>query len=651
MKPLLVFEEKEMRISNLGKESSVPDLLGGLILQNNLNFYLEENDEIFESYGTRKNSFPYRQYNTYNRKIQSKKMKTAVLENDYLKAVFLPELGGRLWSLWDKKENRNLLYTNDVIRYSNLAIRNAWFSGGVEWNMGVIGHSPLTTEPLFTASLEDEEGNPVLRMYEYERIRGTSYQMDFWLGEEDAFLNCRMRIVNSSKEVVPMYWWSNMAVPEYKKGRIIVPATNAYTYDSGDVYKVAIPYINETDISRYENNPKQVDYFFDIKEEDPKYIANIDEDGYGLLHFSTSRLKSRKLFSWGNNIASKRWQEFLTQDAGQYVEIQAGIGKTQYGCIPMPPHTAWEWLEQYGAIRVPMHDGKTTFEDLSKHVTHYVKEELHCENLEQRLDQSRTVAKTPAKLLSEGSGYGALKNKCRDYEKDRKLSDHLDFGKCKEKQQAWYEFLKTGKMHEPNVDTQPDDFMCDEVFYRLLKESITEGNRDNWYAHYHFGIGCFEHEDYENAEKAWLTSLEIKENAWAYHALASLNVYKKEYQKVRAQIARGIELRMNDLSYIKEGFKLLLLSEGYREILAIYRELSSEIAGESRILFDYINALYQTGEIKKAYELLGKENYLVLEDIREGEDSIGQLWLSMHEALFGTKEAIPYEFQFNSIFL
>ena len=74
----------------------------------------------------------------------------------------------------------------------------------------MIGHSPFTTAPLFTAVLE-YEGTPVLRMYEYERIRRVTYQMDFWLGEEDKFLNARMRIKNDTDEVVPMYWWSNIA--------------------------------------------------------------------------------------------------------------------------------------------------------------------------------------------------------------------------------------------------------------------------------------------------------------------------------------------------------------------------------------------------------------------------------------------------------
>lgn len=215
----LYFSTKKMRIAPLGESSSLPDLSGESILQNNLEFCLGEEDEIYEGYGRCRNAYPYRQYNAYTRKLTEGEVKTAVLENAYVKAVFLPEFGGRLWELWDKETGQNILYTNDVLRFSNLAVRNAWFSGGVEWNIGVIGHTPLTTEPLYTARLTDEGGNPVLRMYEYERIRKVVYQMDFWL-EEGKNLYCRMRIVNGSSEVIPMYWWSNMAVPEYDGGRI-----------------------------------------------------------------------------------------------------------------------------------------------------------------------------------------------------------------------------------------------------------------------------------------------------------------------------------------------------------------------------------------------------------------------------------------------
>ncbi len=420
MLPELRFEKMKIRAADLGEQSSIPDLIGEKILQNRLEFYLEEDDEIYEGYGRRSNVYPYRQYNGYMRRLCEKEIQTAILENDYLKAVFLPEYGGRLWQLWDKSAGRNLLYTNDVLRFSNLAVRNAWFSGGVEWNIGIIGHTPLTTEPLYTAQTELEDGIPVLRMYEYERIRGVCYQMDFWLDADSTFLNCRMRITNESNEVLPMYWWSNIAVEEYDGGRIIVPADKAFTYVDKAVAKVSLPVVNDIDITDYKKIYKSTDYFFDIPEKRPKYIANIDQTGYGLLHISTARLKSRKLFSWGSSDASNHWQEFLTDKAGRYIEIQAGLGKTQYGCIPMAPHTAWEWMERYGAIQISQ---EICSQDHAERYRSFITE-LHIDNIwkdmEQTLFDTKNIAHREAKIVFAGSGYGALK-------KQGKMTEHLKF--------------------------------------------------------------------------------------------------------------------------------------------------------------------------------------------------------------------------------
>ena len=323
----LRLEKRKMKIAPLGEESCVPDLFGEVIIQNQLRFHLGEEEELYEGYGRIESAYPYRQRNGYSRKLKEEEVQTAVLENSLLKAVFLTGYGGRLWELWDKATGKNLLYTNDILRFSNLAVRNAWFSGGIEWNIGIIGHTPFTTEPLYIARTETESGVPVLRMYEYERIRDVTYQMDFWLEEESPGLNCRIRIVNEKTEIVPMYWWSNIAVPEFEGGRVIVPAKSAYTCTEKLVHKVEIPLVGGIDITDYKKIPKSVDYFFELEEDSPKYIANVDKDGYGLLQLSTARLRSRKLFSWGNQAGSNHWQEYLTENAGRYLEIQAGLAK------------------------------------------------------------------------------------------------------------------------------------------------------------------------------------------------------------------------------------------------------------------------------------------------------------------------------------
>lgn len=639
MKPTLEFAAKSMRVACKGQECCVPDLLGESILQNQLKFNLEEEDEIYQGYGRKSTAYPYRQYNAYTRELTEQAVKTAVLENDYLKAVFLPEYGGRLWELWDKETGKNLLYTNDVIRFSNLAVRNAWFSGGVEWNIGVIGHNPFTIDALYTAKLEKEDGTPVLRMYEYERIRKVAYQMDFWLDQESRSLNCRMRIANESEEVIPMYWWSNMAVPEYVGGRVVVPAKTAFTNAEGVVYKVNTPVVEGVDVTDYRTIPTSVDYFFDIPEEEPKYIANLDETGYGMLHISTKRLRSRKLFTWGNREGSDHWQEFLTDQAGRYIEIQAGLGKTQYGCIPMAPNTAWEWMEQYSAVSVPAQDMMGLPDERESHLTKRIKESQLWEKQEELLKQTKNMAKKSGELVYAGSGYGALAER-------GPLSSHLEFCGTQDSLKEWKEFFTTGILHCPNPIVAPDEFLIEESNLHFLKENMEEKNKGNWYAHFHLGVGYYISGHLKKAKKELLTSNELVENAWAHYALSCTFILLNRKKKAVEHILKGIRMIPEEITYLKEGFKILTICESYKRLCTCYEQLGKEQQSVGKLRYYYIHALHKLENDKKAYKLL--EEGLEIDDIREGEDSVAQLWSELYESLHGEKKPIPHKYNFRT---
>ena len=656
MKPELRFETMEMPVSDLGVETCVPDLLGGRIMQNDLTFHLGEEDEVYEGYGRCQNSYPYRQLSSYDRDMKLSKVKTAVLENDYLKAVFLPEYGGRLWSLWDKQKKRNLLYTNDVLRFRNLAIRNAWFSGGVEWNIGLIGHTPFTAEALFTAELINEIGSPVLRMYEYEQVRQLTYQMDFWLEENDKFLNARIRIVNFGEEVVPMYWWSNMAVPESKNGRIVVPANKAYTPRKKDIYKVDTPYVEGIDISRYEDIPVATDYFFEIPKDEPKYITQVDETGYGLLQMSTGRLGYRKLFSWGHLPSSGHWQEFLTKDAGPYIEIQAGVGKTQYGCIPMAPNTAWEWLERYGANEIPVEMVQADYEELRKYMTEKVLENPSYQEMDKKLTETKSMAKAKAdKVYQQGrASSGALKQHLQQLMNQKPMSEHLDFGECTKGQKVWVDFMETGILTEPDPADVPECFVADKVIAKTLKESMKAGSNQHWYGYYQLGLFYYQEQEYGKAERAFRNSVELENNPWAYHGLASIYTVIEEKEKACDAMTKGIALIQamaedveDRLSYIKEAFSILEMNEGYQDVMDLYGELEERLQKEERIKFYYICALKGIGEYQKAFDLLCADGGLVIPDMREGEVTIGLVWEELYEKLNGEKGELPYVFDFS----
>lgn len=635
----LRLEKRKMKIAPLGEESCVPDLFGEVIIQNQLRFHLGEEEELYEGYGRVESAYPYRQRNGYSRKLKEEEVQTAVLENSLLKAVFLTGYGGRLWELWDKATGKNLLYTNDILRFSNLAVRNAWFSGGIEWNIGIIGHTPFTTEPLYIARTETESGVPVLRMYEYERIRDVTYQMDFWLEEESPGLNCRIRIVNEKTEIVPMYWWSNIAVPEFEGGRVIVPAKSAYTCTEKLVHKVEIPLVGGIDITDYKKIPKSVDYFFELEEDSPKYIANVDKDGYGLLQLSTARLRSRKLFSWGNQAGSNHWQEYLTENAGRYLEIQAGLAKTQYGCLPMAPNTAWEWMEQYRPVQLEEGETALSHEERSGRLTDRLRKEQATERLEALLKVSKPMALTQAELLLAGSGYGILGI-------HGKLTSHLEFkdeeGSCS----RWKSFLEGERLHCPNPEKRPDVFLDDKESLERLIEAVEGKEKKNWYAYYQLGVRYCTLGKYKKAEKAFIRSLELEKNAWALHGLACVEQRQNRNQDAIRHMLKGMKLQQKELSYLKEGFKLLLACEGYEELCTCYEKLEKDQQENGRLKVCYIAALGQIGKAEQAYQLMEADGGLVLDDVREGEDCLGVLWSRLHELVYHEKGEIPYRYQF-----
>ena len=102
---------------------------------------------VASDYGLPPSIYPYLVLDDYARHRRPGVMRTAVLENERIRAEFALDLGGRLWSLRELPSGRELLYTSPALQPANLALRNAWFAGGVEWNIGTRGHSPTTCAP------------------------------------------------------------------------------------------------------------------------------------------------------------------------------------------------------------------------------------------------------------------------------------------------------------------------------------------------------------------------------------------------------------------------------------------------------------------------------------------------------------------------
>ena len=198
----LRLEDYIMPAADLGELNPMPDINNVSYIHATFNVADSLSAEEKKNIGKGKidTIIPYLLRDGYNRELKERAFKSVVLENDFLKATFLPEVGGRLWSLYDKIEKRELLYVNKIFQPGNLAIRNAWFSGGIEFNVGIRGHNPLTCEPMFVTFSKDKDGEDVLSLYEYERKRGLVYSINARLKEDRLLLTTIVENLSDSPQ-------------------------------------------------------------------------------------------------------------------------------------------------------------------------------------------------------------------------------------------------------------------------------------------------------------------------------------------------------------------------------------------------------------------------------------------------------------------
>lgn len=634
----LCFEKIALPVADLGSENSLPPIISKKNVQQNKNTDLDEDDGLFVGYGFLNSSFPYRLQDNFNRNLKLTQLDCAVLENDYLKAVFLPSYGGRLYSLYDKVNEKDLLYTNPVIRFGNLAIRNAWFSGGIEWNCGMIGHHPFTCSPIFTTSLVSDDNIPVLRMYEYERIRKVIFQMDFFLPEGSKLLYCRIRIVNPNNEVTPMYWWSNIAVKESKHGRVIVDADCAYTYsvDTNTITKVNVPINDNTDITYPVNNKNSIDYFWKVNSDKRKYICHVDEDGYGLIQTSTRRLKGRKLFVWGQGLGGQNWQKFLSGNNcdGKYIEIQAGLANTQYECLPMPPNTAWEWIEAYGSISINSNKTHNDWNEAQNEVKTALDSLITEDNLEKLLQYTRKsiALKKANKIIFYGSGWGALEILRRQYDNEAIFCSHLDFGDIQKEQEQWLYLLKYNCFENTNPNDIPMSWICQSQWEQKLINAVNNIDSQNWYTWLHLGAIYFAQNHFLESEKAFKTSIKLEPSCWAYYGLCNLESVKGNKKNAAMFAYKALMYKQDDISIAKEAFKFLFEAEFYELIIETSKKLSKQIQDLGRIKMYVAYSYLKLGQTEKAEQILHENGGLCVNDIQEGEISITELWCDIEKA-------------------
>ncbi|AUP80611.1 DUF5107 domain-containing protein [Flavivirga eckloniae] len=256
------------------------------------------------------------------------------LENDYVKIMILPELGGRVQMAYDKMKKRHFVYYNEVIKPALVGLAGPWISGGIEFNWPQ-HHRPSTYDPVDFYIEENEDGGKTVWCSEMERMTGTKGMAGFKLYPDKAYLEINVKLYNRTSRPQSFLWWANPAVAVNDDYQSVFPPDVNAVFDHGkrDVSEFPIAkgtyykfdYSPGTDISRYKNIPVPTSYM--AIRSDYNFVGGYENDSKGgLLHVANHHVSpGKKQWTWGNGDFGIAWDRNLTDKNGPYIELMCGV--------------------------------------------------------------------------------------------------------------------------------------------------------------------------------------------------------------------------------------------------------------------------------------------------------------------------------------
>ena len=163
---------------------------------------------------------------------QDKTYNGLFLENEYLKIMILPELGGRVQMAYDKLKERHFIYYNQVIKPALVGLCGPWISGGIEFNWPQ-HHRPGTFEPVDWSIVENEDGSKTIWVNEVERMFRTKGMAGFTLHPGKAYLEIKAQLYNRTALPQTFLWWANPAVKVNDDYQSIFPPDVNAVFDHG----------------------------------------------------------------------------------------------------------------------------------------------------------------------------------------------------------------------------------------------------------------------------------------------------------------------------------------------------------------------------------------------------------------------------------
>jgi len=321
-----------------------------------------------------------------------------VMENEFIRVLILPELGGRIHRVTDKTNGYDLVYHQPVIKPALVGLAGPWISGGIEFNWPQ-HHRPSTFMPAVAHIERHDDGSATVWCSEHDPMARMKGMHGIHLHPDKSILELKARVYNRTTDTQTFLWWANVATRVHEHYQSFFPAdtcsiadhakraTSTYPFCQGAYY--GVPYAERAgkgvpaaerprqyppsagcapnDLSWYANIPVPTSYMCMGSKEN--FFGGYDHRAdAGLVHVASHHISpGKKQWTWGNHEFGYAWDRNLT-DANElgehapYIELMAGVyTDNQPDFSFLLPGETKSWSQYWYGLRAigPAHQANT----------------------------------------------------------------------------------------------------------------------------------------------------------------------------------------------------------------------------------------------------------------------------------------------------
>jgi tetratricopeptide (TPR) repeat protein len=263
------------------------------------------------------------------------------LENEWIRLVILPELGGRIYVGYDKIADYDFFYRNNVIKPALVGLAGPWVSGGVEFNWPQ-HHRPGTFLPTDYEIEREPDGAITVWCSDHDPFTRMKGMHGIRLRPDSAVIEARVRLYNRSDETQTFLWWANVAAAVNDDYQSFFPADVDFVADHAKRALATFPRVDGSyygidypaRVSAERPDADRLDWYRNIPVPTSYMVTDSNYDffgGYdhgrraGFVHWADRGIApGKKQWTWGNSEFGWAWDRNLTDSDGPYIELMAG---------------------------------------------------------------------------------------------------------------------------------------------------------------------------------------------------------------------------------------------------------------------------------------------------------------------------------------